>query len=281
MIYEVIHLKHVFPQLEKGGADPTLTLYLPDNLTEMGRKDQKRPCLLICPGGAYAWCSQREAEPIALHFLPEGFNVFVLNYSVAPCRFPTQLREVAAAMELIYRNAAQWHCDVRCVGIMGFSAGGHLAAHYSTCFDCVEVREVFPDSKPVQASLLCYPVISADPAAAHQGSFENLLGHSPLTAEEIRRFSCNLQVGPHTPPTFLWHTATDGSVPVMNSLLYAQALAANRVPFELHIFPAGGHGLSTVDAQTNDCLEPAAAYARNWMDAAKKWLSFTFDRKEY
>ena len=279
MIYEVIHLKHLFPPLEDGSADPTLTLYLPDNLTEMGRKDQKRPCLLICPGGAYAWCSQREAEPIALNFLPEGYNVFILNYSVAPCRFPTQLREVAAAMELIYSNAAQWHCDVTHVGIMGFSAGGHLAAHYSTCFDCPEVREAFPDSKPVQTSLLCYPVISADPGTAHQGSFENLLGHSPLTPEEIRRFSCHLQVGSHTPSTFLWHTATDGSVPVMNSLLYAQALAANQVPFELHVFPAGGHGLSTVDEQTNDQLDPDAAYAKHWMAAAKKWLSFTFDKE--
>ena len=278
MIYEVIHLKHVFSQLESDSTDPTLTLYLQDNLTEMGRGDQKRPCLLICPGGGYAWCSQREAEPIALHFLPEGFNVFVLNYSVAPCRFPTQLREVAAAMELIYSNAAQWHCDVHRVGIMGFSAGGHLAAHYSTCFDCPEVRQLFPDSKPVQASLLCYPVISADPGAAHQGSFENLLGHSPLTPEEIRRFSCDLQVGSHTPPAFLWHTAADGSVPVVNSLLYAQALAANRVPFELHIFPAGGHGLSTADAQTNDCLEPGAAYAGAWLADAKKWLSFTLER---
>ena len=279
MIYEVIHLKHRFPQLENGSADPTLTLYLPDNLTEMGRKDQKRPCLLICPGGAYAWCSQREAEPLALNFLPEGYNVFVLNYSVAPCRFPTQLREVAAAMELIYSNAAQWHCDVKRIGMMGFSAGGHLAAHYSTCFDCPEVREAFADSKPVQTSLLCYPVISAAPGTAHQGSFENLLGHRPLTPEEIQRFSCDLLVGPHTPPTFLWHTATDGSVPVMNSLLYAQALAANQVPFELHVFPAGGHGLSTVDSQTNEHLDPAAAYAKHWMDAAKKWLSFTFDRK--
>lgn len=280
MVYQVVHLKKFFPQLGNESEDPTLTLYLPDNMAEMGRRDQKRPCLLICPGGAYAWCSQREAEPVALHFLPEGFNVFVLNYSVAPIRFPTQLREVAAAMELIYSNAEKWNCDVRRVGIMGFSAGGHLAAHYSTCFDWPEVREVFPESKPVQASILCYPVISADPAAAHQGSFENLLGHNPLTGEEIRRFSCNLQVTEHTPPTFLWHTATDGSVPVMNSLLYAQALAANRVPFELHVYPAGGHGLATVDEQTNDNLEPAVAYAKNWLAGAKKWLQITFGREE-
>ncbi|MGN0984672.1 MAG: alpha/beta hydrolase [Gemmiger sp.] len=271
MICQVFHLKSVFPQLQES-ADPTVTAYLQENLAEMGRQGQRRPCLLICPGGGYAWCSQREAEPVALQFLPAGFQVFVLNYSVAPVRFPNQLREVAAALELIHRHADDWHCDPERVALMGFSAGGHLAAQYATCFHWPEVREVFPASKPVQASVLCYPVISADPAYAHKGSFENLLGHDPQSAEEIQRFSCDAQVTPHTPPAFLWHTATDASVPAANSLLYARALADNRVPFELHIYPAGGHGLSTVDAQTNDALEPAAAYAANWIAAARHWL---------
>lgn len=149
MFYQVMHLKKFFPQLGTESIDPTVTAYLPDNLVEMRRQNQKHPCLLICPGGGYAMCSQREADPIAYHFLPEGYNVFVLNYSVAPSRFPTQLREVAAAMELIYRYAEEWHCDSTRVEIMGFSAGGHLAAQYSTCFDWPEVREAFPDSKPV------------------------------------------------------------------------------------------------------------------------------------
>ena len=252
MNYQVIHLGDFFQELCEEKRDPLLTVYLPDNLTEMGRQERKHPCILICPGGGYAYCSQREAEPVALHFLPEGYNVFVLDYSVAPNRFPAQLREVAAAMEVIHSHADAWHCDVSRVAIMGFSAGGHLAAHYSTCYDWPEVREVFPDSKPVQASILCYPVISADPCVAHLGSFENLLGHSPLTQEETERFSCHLQVTGRTPPAFLWHTAADDCVPVMNSLLYAQALAANRVPFALHVYPVGRHGLSTVDEQTND-----------------------------
>lgn len=112
--------KEIFPQLGTESIDPTVTAYLPDNLVEMRRQNQKHPCLLICPGGGYAMCSQREADPIAYHFLPEGYNVFVLNYSVAPSRFPTQLREVAAAMELIYRYAEEWHCDSTRVAIMGF-----------------------------------------------------------------------------------------------------------------------------------------------------------------
>ena len=182
-------------------------------------------------------------------------------------------------MELIYRNADCWNCDVNRIAIMGFSAGGHLAAHYSTCFDWPQVREVFPESKAVQASILCYPVISADPGVAHLGSFENLLGHSPLTAEETARFSCHLQVTDHTPPAFLWHTAEDGAVPVMNSLLYAHALAVHQVPFELHVYPYGGHGMATVDEQTNDGLAPGAMHAAAWIGGAKKWLRLTFGRE--
>ncbi|MBQ8599425.1 MAG: alpha/beta hydrolase, partial [Oscillospiraceae bacterium] len=136
MIYEKLHLNELFPQLGQSNADPTLELYLPYNMSEMKREGQKRPCMVILPGGAYAFCSQRESEPIALHFLPEGYNVFVLTYSVAPHRFPTQLREVAAALELIYVHADDWNCDTSKVAIMGFSAGGHLAAHYSTQYDC-------------------------------------------------------------------------------------------------------------------------------------------------
>lgn len=272
MDYQVIHLKDVYPALGALSSDPVLTAYLPDNLSEMGRQDWLRPCLLVCPGGGYFMCSQREAEPIALQFLPEGYNVFVLTYSVAPCRFPAQLREVAAAMELIYARAAQWHCDTGRIAIMGFSAGGHLAAHYSTCYDCPEVREVFPQSKGVRATVLGYPVISARPGVGHMGSFENLLGHLPLTAEEEVRFSCQTHVTRNTPPAFLWHTAPDDCVPVMNSLLYAQALAEQGVPFAMRIYPCGGHGLSTVDAQTNDSLSPAVAQTADWLPAAKQWL---------
>lgn len=122
MRYEILHLKDFFPALGENGRDATLAAYLPDNLTEMGRDNEAHPSLLICPGGAYCFCSQREAEPIALHFLPEGFNVFILYYSVNPYRFPVQLCEVAAAMELIHKNAAAWHCDTARTAIMGFSA---------------------------------------------------------------------------------------------------------------------------------------------------------------
>ena len=276
MLYETIHLRELFPQLGQSGCDPKLAVYLPDNLSEMKRQEQKRPCLLICPGGGYSIVSQREAEPIAFHFLPQGYNVFVLRYSVSPNRFPTQLREVAAAMEMIYQNADIWHCDTDKIAIMGFSAGGHLAAHYSNAYNWPEVREMFPESKAVNASILCYPVITADPKHAHLGSFQNLLGKTELTDEEKVRFSCNHMVTEQTPPTFLWHTRPDTCVPVMNTLLYVQALVEHDVPFAVHIYPEGWHGLATVDHTTNNELSPAIMYAGDWLDAAIKWLFFTF-----
>lgn len=278
MRFEILHLRDTFPVLGEAGRDATLTAYLPDNLSEMNRENELRPCLLICPGGGYEFCSQRESEPIALHFLPEGFNVFILNYSTAPHRYPAQLCEVAASMELLYQHADAWHCDTARIAIMGFSAGGHLAAHYSNAYRCTEVRAVFPNSHPVSAAILCYPVITADSAWAHMGSFDALTGKSERTADEIQKFSCDRLVSAKTPPTFLWHTAVDATVPVMNSLLYAQALAAHHVPFELHIYPQGGHGLSTCDRQTLDEVLSEHEYDRTWLVCAKHWLHYIFDK---
>lgn len=276
MKHEVLHLKDRFPFLGENGCDPTLTIYLPFNLTEMNRQDLLRPSILICPGGGYNRVSQREAEAVGVHFLPEGYNVFVLDYSVAVHNFPVQIREVAAALELIYQNAASWNVDVSRIAILGFSAGGHLAAHYTNSFDCAEVRAVFPDSKPVQASILCYPVISSVEGQCHQGSFQKLVGHFPLTEEEDAKFSCHQLVTDRTPPTFLWHTAADKSVPVINSLVYAQALSKHNVPFALHVYPYGHHGLATVDAQTNGALSPAFQLAADWLPQLKQWLRVIF-----
>lgn len=277
MKYEVIKLKDEFSFLGEEGRDPILELYLPYNMTEMHHENRKRPCMVVCPGGGYGMCSQRESEPIALKFLEEGFNVFVLTYSVAPNRFPTQIREVAAVMELIYKNADNWNCDTNKIAIIGFSAGGHLAAHYSTMFDCEEVRDVFPESKSVNASILCYPVISAEAVTAHMGSFENLLGHKPQSQEETDYFSCDKNVKPTTPPAFLWHTAEDTCVPLKNTLLYAEALWRNNVPVELHVYPFGGHGLSTCDSQTIDDMTSVFEYNAQWIPSAKKWLKLLFE----
>ena len=277
MRHERLEMKNYFDFLGSNDANPTLDIYLPYNMAEMNRQNQKRPCMVICPGGGYGMCSEREWEPIALHLLPEGFNCFVLKYSCAPFRFPTQIREVAAVMELIYKNADEWNCDTSKIAIMGFSAGGHLAAHYSTMFDCKEVREVFPESKSVNASVLCYPVITAESDKSHEGSFVNLIGHKPESEHDLAYFSCEKNIDKNTPPAFLWHTAEDGCVPVVNSLLYANGLVENNIPVELHIYPLGGHGLSTCDKQTIDNMTAVIDYNNAWLPALKKWLKLTFD----
>lgn len=268
---ETIHLKDIYPFLGEDGKDPALETYLPHNYAS--RKDQKRPCILLCPGGGYRIVSTREAEPIALHFFPEGFNVFILTYSVTPHCFPSQIREVAAAMEVIHAHGEEWNCDLEKIAIMGFSAGAHLSAHYSNRYDCPEVREKFPESKPVKASILCYPVITGDPDFRHKGSIEKLSGHIPATAEDAEKYSCEKMVTEKTPTAFIWHTASDPVVPVNNSLLYAQALAAHGVPFELHIYPYGKHGLSTADLWTNTEIPTEVSRAADWLPTLKKWLA--------
>ncbi len=271
-----IKLKEKYEFLGDEGRNPTLTCYLPYNLVEMGRADEMRPCMVVCPGGGYAYCSEREAEPIALKFLNWGFNVFVLNYSCAPHRYPVQLREVAATFEEIYKNANEWHCDTTKIGIIGFSAGGHLAANYSNAYNCGVVREVFPDSKKPNFSVLSYPVISANETNAHKGSFINLLGTYP-EGDDVEKYSCDKLVSFDTPPTFIWHTTEDQVVPVQNSLVYATALADNKVPFTLRIYPYGVHGLSTVDHLTldDDRLDVKTALANTWLDDLKKWMDET------
>lgn len=275
---ETVHLKDFYSFLGAEECDARLALYLPYNLAEMHREEQKRPTILLCPGGGYGMCSERESEPIALHYLAAGYNVCILTYSVKPHRFPQQLLEVAAAMELIYANCDTWHCDTEHIAIMGFSAGAHLAAHYANCYDCAEIRARFPESKPVGATVLCYPVITAQADKTHAGSFRNLVGYFPLTEEETERFSIDRQVHDGTPPAFLWHTAADNAVPVQNSLLYAAALSEHKIPFELHVYPFGYHGMSTCDRLTIDGeITRGMAHAQRWMEESLRWLKLIWN----
>ena len=268
---QVLHLKEYYPFLGEDGADATLTTYLPFNMPEMNRQNQKRPGVVICPGGGYSFCSERESEAVALRLLSAGLNAFVLNYPTAPHRFPAQLLAVAAAFEFIDKNAQEWNCDTQKLLIMGFSAGGHLAAHYSNAYNWPEVRAVFPKSRRPAGSILCYPVISAESDIAHMGSFANLLGCEPDEAQK-KRFSCEKLVSEDTPPAFLWHTAEDTAVPVENSLVYARALSEHKIPFELHVYPHGYHGLSTADSETCDNLPANVARVSDWMTQLQKWI---------
>lgn len=278
MVCERINLKDFYPHLAENNKNPFVDIYLPYNMVEMKRQDDKRPSMVICPGGGYGGCSEREWEPIALNLLPMGFNVFVLRYSCAPHRYPTQLIEVAALFDLINKNADKWNCDTEKISIMGFSAGGHLAAHYSNAYNLPEIKELYGATYKPFSSVLCYAVISADPAIANRGTFVNLLGNFP-EGEEADKYSCEKLVTADTPPAFIWHTTEDNCVPVANSLRYAEALSKSKILFDLHIYPFGAHGLSTADKLTLDppCFDTIEkckklSNVNSWLNELKNWF---------
>lgn len=274
---QTLHLAKLYPGLATPGADPTVTIYLQQDFQESDCKGivtpTPRPALIICPGGGFTHCSQREAEPIVLAFASLGMNCFVLNYSVAPCRYPQALRELTALVDLLWNNARDWNIDTERIVLCGFSAGGYLAASYCTLRDRPEITE-FLLPHPIRAAILGYPVISAKAGAPRIRSFLNLLGVEKLTEEQIQNFSLENHVRSGiTPPTFLWHTAADSNVFVANALTYADALGAQKIPFELHIFPFGRHGLATSDRQTlHDYAMPEHQYVSAWVDLARNWL---------
>ena len=195
------------------------------------------PAIVVCPGGGYRRHAAHEGEPVARWLNSLGIAAFVLEYRVAPHRHPAPLQDATAAIREVRQRAADWRVDPAKVAILGFSAGGHVAASAGT---------LSPDkSGRPDLMVLCYPVITFG-EHRHEGSMLNLLGEEP--SDEARRaLSLETRVTPETPPTFLWHTAEDASVPVQNALLFADALARNRVPFELHVFPEGRHGLGLAE----------------------------------
>lgn len=272
-----VHLKDIYPVLGADGRDPVLTGYMPDNQSEPHRRRRKHRAMVVCPGGGYAFVSEREAEPVALSLLPMDFYVFVLTYSVAPHVHPAQIREMAAVFDYLRRRAEDWHIDTRRIAAMGFSAGAHLAAYYSAVYDCPAVREHFPHSCPPAANVLCYPVVTPDERYADKNDFYHLMGYD-RDYREAAAFDVSRLVNAHTPPAFIWQTAADPLLPVENSLLYAGALAACRVPFELHIYPEGDHGLSTCDSIACDSVTPAVAHAAQWVPALRRWADLYLGR---
>ena len=251
------------------GFQPTLTTYL------LGG-EYSRAAVLICPGGGYRFVSPREAEPIALQFAAAGFHAFVLDYSVAPRRYPQALLDLARAMCLIREKSAVWRIDPGKIALCGFSAGGHLAASLVAQGDKAFLTEkpgITLRLIPPDALILGYPVITSGPFA-HQGSFDQLLGGDPDNPLR-RQLSLELQVSPETPPVFLWHTLADQAVPVENSLLYAQALRDKQIPFEFHIFPRGPHGLALATPETDDGNVGVYPHVSRWMGLCLEWLEET------
>ena len=240
-------------------------------VTEMNVR-KTRPAILIFPGGGYCFVSQREGEPIALQYLAQGFDCFVLDYDIAPAhRYPVPLVQAGMAMIYLRREAENLHIDAEHIAAVGFSAGGHLCGIISLLWDDPALKEMFKDEcvriRP-DASVYSYAVVTSG-EKAHRGSFES------LCADKVKQedYSLENKVRSSAAPSFIWATTTDDAVPVENSLMLYAALHKVSVPVELHIFEKGPHGMSTCDIEVcnGEPTDPAYKHAAHWLP-----LSFEF-----
>lgn len=248
--------------------------YFWDSSKEM-RPFEKRPVVVVCPGGGYGFTSDREAEPIALKFMAMGYHAVVLRYSVAPERYPKQLLQLGSLIKHIKEHAEEYHADPNKIFVSGFSAGGHLAASYGVFWEKEELwKEIGASKKDVKPAglILSYPVITSG-EYAHHDSFKNLLGHQYEELKEM--MSLEKQVTKNTPPTFLWHTFTDNLVPVENSLLFFSALRKEGVPCEMHIYPCGDHGLALANKETGNAQGGGMQKeCESWISLVETWLNW-------
>ena len=221
---------------------PTLTPYLPGKPTGAA--------MLLIPGGSYSGIYEGQAEPFALWLNEHGLTVFVLRYRLgsAGYRYPAQLQDAVEAMFHIRGHAEKWKIDPKRIGVMGFSAGGHLVSTLiNRSEDGMLVGRKHNISVRPDLAILCYPVISMI-TKPHTTSRKMLIGESPYE-KLVLQTSSELQVKPGLPPVFLWHTMEDKMVPVEHAQLYAAALHANGVPHELHLYQHGDHGTGLIGAE--------------------------------
>ena len=237
-----------------------------------------RPAVVVCPGGGYGMCSPREADPIALQYSAKGYNTFVLYYTVGEnAVFPKPLIDLSVALKIIRENAKEWGIIPDKIAVCGFSAGGHLTASLGVHWNLPEVMEKADckngENEP-NALILCYPVITT--RSWMKPHIARLAGDRDLIEAE-KLLDVSLNVGAHTPPSFLTHTFMDDAVSVEESMDFARALDNNNIPFELHIFPEGGHGLATGDKQT--CTQFFPSFNK-WIELSVLWLENVFDDEE-
>ncbi len=228
---------------------PSVTPYLADKTRATGA------AVIVCPGGGYgALAMDHEGVQIARWLNSMGVHAFVLKYRLGPRHHhPAMLDDVSEAFRMVRARAGEWGVDGKRVGVWGFSAGGHLAATISTHF----TKETRPDF-----AILSYPVITCSEAWLHKGSCRNLLGDAP-DPKLVELMSNEKQVTKDTPPTFIFHTTDDQTVPVENALAYYTALHKNGVEVEMHIFEHGRHGVG---------LAPGDWVLSSWSDLLAKWL---------
>jgi acetyl esterase/lipase len=277
MKIETVNLSHEFPGIPDEGA--FMTAYITENTKEL--HSVPLPAVVIFPGGGYEFTSDREAEPVAIEFVNRGYQCFVLRYSVAPHTYPQALLEGSGAVAYVRRHAAEYNVDPHSIAVMGFSAGGHLAGCVGTKYNDSVVRGALHtaegESRP-DAMVLCYAVLTMH-NWTHGGTRRALLGEN-ADPKLVEQLSIEEVVNSDTPPAFLWHTVNDTAVPVQNSLDMASALNRAGVPFELHTYVDGPHGLSLCnqransnDGQTKQCYNSRIA---GWTGLCDGWLREIF-----
>ncbi len=242
---------------------PTLTPYLPDPSLATGA------AIVVCPGGGYGGLANHEGADYAQWLAAHGIAAFVLKYRLgsAGYRHPIMLGDAARAVRMVRSGAAGWKVNPGKIGIMGSSAGGHLASTLVTHFDAGDALAQDPierESSRPDIGILCYAVITLG-EHTHLGSKHNLLGDSP-PADLVALLSNETQVTPGTPPCFIWHTWQDGGVRVENSLQFATALRRHEVPFDLHVYQEGGHGIGLA-RDASGTPHPWAADLVYWLKA--------------
>ncbi len=241
---------------------PTLTPYLPEK--------PSGAAVVVCPGGGYGGLAPHEGPDYANWLAQQGISAFVLKYRLGShgYRHPVMLRDAARAVRLVRARAAEWKVDPNRIAIMGSSAGGHLASTLLTHFDSGKPDAadlVDRQSSRPDLGILCYPVITMG-TNTHQGSKNNLLGKTPET-DLVQSLSNETQVTSNTPPCFIWHTWEDKAVKVENSLEFAAALRRAGVPFDLHVYEHGRHGIGLADKAPFKNVHPWAEDLLFWLKA--------------
>ncbi len=268
-------MKHFSFQPFSEYPECTLTAYIHDKSPEL--KIEARPAVVVCPGGAYMFLSDREAEPVALQLFAQGFNVFTLYYSFGEqAKENRPIIEVCKTVKLLREHAEEYDVDSDRVFVNGYSAGGHLAAACGAMYDLPEIRSAVGcennDLHRPTGVVLAYPVIVSD-KYDHRDSFSMLCGSHDATKEQRAYYSVERYVTKKTAPAFIWHTVEDMLVPVQNSIIYSKQLADNGVSFELHIYPHGPHGLVLCNKETS---QGDSIYERpeceRWVADACRWM---------
>ena len=233
---------------------PTITAY-PAN---------SKGAVIIFPGGGYVIRSDHEGTAYAKWLQSIGLTAFVVEYRVAPYKHPAEISDAMRAVKYVRYYADKYGIDKDKIAVMGSSAGGHLAASVSVHYDkkmYEDTDEIDKESCKPNATILCYPVIDMF-EYRHDGSRKNLIGERSLHSDKELMLLYK-HVTPDTPPTFIWHTSSDQAVPVENSLMYADALSKVQVPYEMHIYPIGSHGLGLADSMP---------HVAQWKDSLEKWI---------